>query len=145
VVITHRDPLRVIGSLADLMATLHYMHSDHVDHSALVEFMAMGLEHQMDHVAAERDAGSVPGDQITDVLYRDLVTDPVRVIEELYAAWDLPLTEAFCASLESYLAARHSGRASSHDYSFADTGLDLATHRALLAPYQERFGVPSEV
>ena len=42
-------------------------------------------------------------------------------------------------------AARHSGRTGGHEYSFADTGLDLATHRALLQPYQERFEVPSEV
>ena len=90
--ITHRDPLRVIGSLADLMATLHYMHSDHVDHAVLVEFMAMGLEMQMDHVAAERDAGAVPEDQIADVVYQDLVADPVDVIERLYAGWDLPVS-----------------------------------------------------
>ena len=77
VVVTHRDPLRVIGSLSDLMATLHSMHSEHVDHGVLVEFMAMGLEMQMDHVTAERDAGAIPGDQIADVVYRDLVADPV--------------------------------------------------------------------
>jgi hypothetical protein len=145
VVISHRDPLRVIGSLADLMATLHYMHSDHVDHSVLVEFMAMGLELQMNRVTAERDAGAVPEDQITDVVYRDLVADPWRVIEGLYAGWDLPFTDAFRGALEEYLAVRHTGRATHHDYSFADTGLDLASHRALLKPYQERFGVPSEV
>ena len=145
VVITHRDPLRVIGSLADLMATLHYMHSDHVDHAVLVEFMAMGLEMQMDHVAAERDARAVPVDQIADVVYKDLVADPVEVIERLYAGWDLPVTPGFRTALEAYLAARHRGRAGGHDYSFADTGLDLATHRALVAPYQERFAVPSEV
>ena len=145
VVITHRDPLRVIGSLADLMATLHYMHSEHVDHGVLVEFMAMGLELQMDHVAAERDAGAVPNEQVADVIYQDLVADPEGVIERLYAGWGLPVTDAFRAALTSYLHARHSGRASAHDYSFADTGLDLATHRALLKPYQERFGVPSEV
>ena len=145
VVITHRDPLRVIGSLADLMATLHYMHSEHVDHGVLVEFMAMGLELQMDHVAAERDAGAVPNEQVADVIYQDLVADPEGVIERLYAGWGLPVTDAFRAALTSYLHARHSGRAAAHDYSFADTGLDLATHRALLKPYQERFGVPSEV
>ena len=143
--ITHRDPLRVIGSLADLMATLHYMHSDHVAHDVLVEFMAMGLEMQMDEVAEERDAGLIPEDQIADVVYRDLVADPIGVIEGLYARWDLPVTDEFRAALEAYLAARHSGRAGGHDYSFADTGLDLASHRALVAPYQERFGVPSEV
>jgi hypothetical protein len=145
VVITHRDPLRVIGSLADLMATLHYMHSDHVDHGVLVEFMAQGLEMQMDHVTAERDAGAVPNDQVADVVYRDLVADPVAVIERLYAGWDLPVTGSFRRALEAYLGVRHTGGASDHDYSFGDTGLDLAAHRALLAPYQERFGVPSEV
>jgi hypothetical protein len=141
----HRDPLRVIGSLDDLMATLHFMHSDHVDYDVLVEFMAMGLELQMDGVTAERDAGVLPADQISDVVYRELVADPVGVIERLYAGWDLEVTEDFRRALAAYLDARHRGRTSAHDYSFADTGLDLATHRALVAPYQERFGVPSEV
>ena len=145
VVITHRDPLRVIGSLSDLMATLHWMHSDHVDHSVLVEFMAMGLELQMDHVTAERDAGAVPDDQITDVVYKELTAHPVGVVERLYASWGLPVTAGFRAALDDYLAARHTNRTPGHDYSFADTGLDLVTHRALVAPYQARFGVPSEV
>jgi hypothetical protein len=145
VVITHRDPLRVIGSLSDLMATLHYMHSDHVDHAVLVEFMAMGLELQMDEVAKERDAGAIPEDQITDVVYRDLVADPLGTIERLYGNWGLPVSPEFRAALDAYLAARHTGRSGGHDYSFADTGLDLATHRAQVAPYQERFGIPSEV
>jgi hypothetical protein len=145
VVLMHRDPLRVIGSLSDLMATLHYMHSDHVDHSVLVEFMAMGMEMQMDPVTAERDAGIVPNDRISDVLYKDLVADPVAVVERLYATWDLSVTPAFREALDRYLAARHTNRNGGHDYSFADSGLDLATHRALVAPYQERYGVPSEV
>jgi hypothetical protein len=105
----------------------------------------MGLELQMDHVTAERDAGDIPAEQIADVVYRDLVADPLGTVERLYAGWGLPLTPAYRAALEAYLGARHTGRAGGHDYSFADTGLDLATHRALVAPYQERFGVPSEV
>jgi hypothetical protein len=105
----------------------------------------MGLEMQMDGVTAERDAGDIPEDQIADVVYRDLVADPLAVIERLYAGWGLPVTAEFRSALRAYLAARHTARAGGHDYSFADTGLDLATHRALVAPYQERFGVPSEV
>ncbi|MGP0032278.1 MAG: sulfotransferase family protein [Acidimicrobiales bacterium] len=145
VVITHRDPLRVVGSLADLMATLHYMHSNRVDHDILVEFMCMGLEHVMDEVTAERDRGALPEDQISDVLYHDLVDDPMAVIEALYRKWDLPVTAVFRTNLEAYLGARHTNRSPQHDYSFSDTGLDLAAHRALVAPYQERFGVRSEV
>jgi len=145
VVITHRDPLRVIGSLADLMATLHWMHADHADYDVLVEFMAMGLEMQMDHVAAERDAGTVPEMQIADVVYQELVADPVGMVERLYAEWGLEVSRAFRAALDAYLTARYRDRAIRHDYSFADTGLDLAEHRARVTPYQERFGVPSEV
>ena len=91
VVITHRDPLRVVGSLADMMATLHWMHSDHVDHEILVQFLCMGLELQMDGVTAERDAGGLPADQIADVRYADLVADPVAVVTGLYAGWDLEM------------------------------------------------------
>jgi hypothetical protein len=145
VVITHRDPLRVVGSLADLMATLHWMHSDHVDHAVLVQFLCMGLELQMDAVTAERDAGGLPDGQISDVRYADLIADPVGVVEGLYASWGLEVTDPFRSRLERYVTDRHTHRAATHDYRFEDTGLDVAEHRALVAGYQARFGVASEV
>jgi hypothetical protein len=145
VVITHRDPLRVVGSLADLMATLHWMHSDHVDHAVLVEFLTMGLELQMDAVTAERDSGALPSDQIADVRYTDLIADPIGTVESLYETWGLPFGDEHRRRLTDYVEARHAHRAAEHDYSFADTGLDLGEHRSLVAAYQERFDVPSEV
>ncbi len=145
VVITHRDPLRVVGSLADMMATLHWMHSDHVDHEVLVQFLCMGLELQMDAVTAERDAGALPEEQIADVRYAELVADPIGVVEALYAGWDLEVSAGFRARLQDYVAARHTHRGARHDYRFEDTGLDVAEHRALVASYQARFGVASEV
>jgi hypothetical protein len=107
--------------------------------------MAMGLEMQMDGVTAERDAGAVPGDQICDVTYHDLTRDPLGTIETLYAGWGLPISPAFRTALDAYLAARHTNRTGGHGYSFADTGLDLATHRANVAAYQARYNIPSEV
>jgi len=145
VVITHRDPLRVVGSLADMMATLHWMHSDHVDHQVLVQFLCMGLELQMDAVTAERDAGTLPDDQIDDVRYADLMANPVGVVEGLYASWGLDMSDAFRARLDAYVASRHTHRGVTHDYHFEDTGLDVIEHRALVAGYQARFGIESEV
>ena len=146
VVMMHRDPLRVVGSLADTMATLHWMHSDRVAHQDLVEFLCMGVEMQMTGVAKQRDAGRLPSRQIADVLYRDLVADPVATIERLYAGWGLDLSEEARVNLEAYVAARHEHRGiGEHRYRFEDTGLELAEHRALVAGYQKRFGVPSEV
>jgi hypothetical protein len=149
VVITHRDPLRVVGSLADTMATLHWMHSDLVAHEILIEFLCMGLELQMNAVTKERDSGTLPLDQIADVGYRDLVSDPIDTVRRLYAEWDIDLSKEALRAMEEYVHARHANRPQTdggdHHYSFDDTGLDLAEHRALVADYQERFGVPSEV
>ncbi len=101
VVITHRDPLRVVGSLADMLATLHWMHSDHVDHEVLVEFLSMGLELQMNEVTKERDSGLLPTNQISDVLYRDLVRDPVATVEQLYDGWGMEITTQYRERLET--------------------------------------------
>jgi Sulfotransferase family len=146
VVMTHRDPLRVVGSLADTMATLHWMHSNRVAHRDLVEFLCMGVEIQMNGVARQRDAGLFPDGQISDVRYKDLVADPVETIRRLYDGWGLSFSGTARGNVEAYVAARHEARpVAEHRYRFEDTGLDLGEHRALVAPYQERFGVPSEV
>jgi hypothetical protein len=100
----------------------------------------------MNSVTKERDSGTLPTDQITDVRYKDLVADPLGVINNLYDGWDLEMSDETMARLRAYVDARHEHRATpDHHYRFEDTGLDLAEHRALVADYQERFRVPSEV
>lgn len=146
VVMNHRDPLRVVGSLADTMATLHWMHSDRVAYDSLIEFLCMGVEIQMNGVTAVRDSGKLPSEQIADVVYRDLVADPLGTVERLYAGWGRPLSDEARRRIESYVDARHRSRGGGeHHYRFEDTGLDLTEHRTLVADYQARFGVPSEV
>jgi len=150
VVITHRDPLRVVGSLADTMATLHWMHSDLVAHEILIEFLCMGLELQMDAVTKERDSGKLPENQIADIGYRDLIRDPIGTLRRLYEEWELDLSADALRAMQEYVDARHANRSEGegggdHHYSFDDTGLDLAEHRALVRDYQQRFDVPSEV
>jgi hypothetical protein len=147
VVITHRDPLRVVGSLADMMSTLHWMHSNRVAHDTLIEFLCMGLELQMNAVTKERDSGTLPVDQIADVLYKELVADPIGTVTNLYSTWGLDLSDEARSNMVKYVDARHTGHGSGgeHHYRFEDTGLDLAEHRALVADYQSRFGVVSEV
>jgi hypothetical protein len=131
------------------MATLHWMHSDLVAHEILIEFLCMGLELQMNAVTKERDSGTLPLDQIADVGYRELVDDPIGTVSRLYGRWEVELSAEALSAMGKYVDARHANRAGGadgeHRYRFEDTGLDLTEHRALVADYQERFGVPSEV
>jgi hypothetical protein len=146
VVMNHRDPLRVMGSLADLTATLHWMHSDLVAYETLIDFMCMGVEIQMNGVTKVRDSGILPPERIADIVYQDLIADPLATVERLYEGWGLALSDEARRRVQAYVDARHRNRGSGeHHYRFEDTGLDLAEHRALVADYQARFGVPSEV
>jgi len=145
VVITHRDPLRVIGSLCNLMAALHWMRSDHVDYDAIVRAMSFGFPFLCERVMKQRDAGEVPGDRIHDVLYTELVRDPVGSVAALYARWGRRLAPEAEARMRSYLADRRHGRRGGHDYAFETTGLERDAERTKYAAYLARYVVPLEV
>jgi hypothetical protein len=145
VVITHRDPLQALGSLANLMASLRWMRSDRVDYPGVVAAMAFGHAYLAERVMKERDSGTLPADRILDVRYCDLVADPVGTVRAIGEWQGAPLGAAAEAAIRHWIEARPKDRHGAHDYSFADTGLDLATERARHAEYQRRYGVPSEV
>ena len=86
VIFTHRDPLKFIGSSANLTGVLHWMRSDDVDLSIRGPIMAAVYEILLGGAMQQRIAGAVPAEQITDVHFRTLMADPVATIEEAYAA-----------------------------------------------------------
>jgi hypothetical protein len=145
VVLTHRDPVKVLPSLVSIMATLRWMHSDTVDVDAVVKSAVHGTALAMDLVMQWRDDGTLPDDRIIDVRFEDLVGDPWRTMHSVYEQIGATLTPNTEARMRAYLEARPRERHGRHDYDFADTGLDLAQTRARFAAYQERYNVPSEL
>jgi hypothetical protein len=145
VVITHRDPLQVLGSLANLMASLRWTRSDRVEYDAVVAAMAFGHAYLAEQVMKQRDSGELPSDRILDVRYCDLVADPVGTIRAIGDWQGEPLGAEAEAAIRRWIDARPKDRHGAHEYSFADTGLDLAIERARHAEYQRRYDVPSEV
>jgi hypothetical protein len=145
VVIAHRDPLRALASQANLLTSLKYMGSDAADYDANLQMMAFGCAHLCQRLTEERKAGVLPEDQIADVRYADLMRDPVATVRGVYERWQIPFHDALAERIRAHLAARPKDRHGEHEYSFADTGLDLEKERQRYADYQEYFGVPSEV
>lgn len=145
VVVTHRDPLRVMASVTNLLSSLKYMHSDVINYEGDLGRIAFGNAYLCQHMIDERKAGSLPADQIVDVRYADLMADPVAAVRELYEQWDIPFTNELGQKITAYLGAKPKGKHGAHSYSFADTGLNLEEERAKYTEYQAHFGVPSEV
>jgi hypothetical protein len=144
VVITHRDPLRVIGSLCNLMAALHWMRSDHVDYDAIVRAMSFGFPFLCERVMKQREAGELPEDRVADLLYRDLVRDPIGSVRGLYARWGRTLSTAAEQRMQAFLGDRRHTKRATHDYAFETTGLDPEAERKKYAAYLERYGVSRE-
>jgi hypothetical protein len=144
VVNTHRDPLRVVCSLASLIDLLRRLASDDVSIAAVaaewVEDVAVGLDRA---VSARRD-GTIPESQVVDVFFGDFLADPMTVVHTIYDRLGIELTTEADGRMRSFLADNPQEKHGGHAYSFADTGLDAGKLRERMRPYQEFFDVPDE-
>ena len=144
VINTHRDPLRVVCSLASLTDLLRRLASDEVSMAdaaqGWVEDVAVGLDRA---VAARRD-GTIPPDQAVDVFFGDFLRDPMAVVHSIYERLSIELTNEAERRMRSFLADHPQEKYGGHTYTFADTGLDAAALRERMRPYQEFFDVPDE-
>jgi hypothetical protein len=144
IVHTHRDPVRVICSLASLVDLLRRLASDDVLISEVaaewVDDIILGLDRA---VAARRD-GTVPDGQAVDVLFRDFVADPMAVVTTIYERLGIELTDVAEKAMRAFLSANPQEKHGGHAYSFADTGLDVGLLRERTRAYEEFFEVPEE-
>lgn len=143
---THRDPLRIMSSVANLLRTFYWQRSDRDFDAPVFEDLLVGerTAAQLEAVMALRDQRTVPEGQIIDFLYRDLTTDPVAAIERVYRAFELPFDEHSAERIRHYLAFKPKDKHGRHDYA-PMTPEQVARNRPHFRRYQERYGVPDEV
>jgi Sulfotransferase family len=144
VVVTHRDPLKVMPSMVDLVATLQWQRCDHVDYNGIVQRLSIGYPYVMNHMMEQRRSGALPEDRIIDINYSDLVADPVPTITRLYDQLGTSLSTDGQQQIRDHLAARPKDLHGAHRYSFDHLGLDRATMRAAFRDYQHHFDVRDE-
>jgi hypothetical protein len=144
IVMTHRDPIKILPSTANLISTLRWQRSDHVDHLELAQMLGFGLPLLFDMVADQRSSGALPDERFTDVRFADLMDDHISAIGAIYDGLGLELSDDAADRMRAYLAAKPKGRHGGGAYRFEDTGLDLAGTRSQFAAYMDRFDVPEE-
>ena len=145
IVVTHRDPLRVMSSMSNLTSHLKAMRSEVPVGDGDMVAASFGQEMLLNRYVSLRDSMPDKASQIFDMRYQDLMDDPMATVAAIYSQWGLPFSEEAQRGVRAYIERNPQGRHGVHQYSFGDTGLDLAEERAKFAAYQARFGVPSEV
>ena len=140
VVVTHRDPMTVLGSATSLVANLRWVHSDRVDFAAIARELAARYRASLDRLV-DLDMALAGAGVLHHVRYADVVSDLTGEMEKLYAASGLPMTEDTMAGMRAQLATRPQHQHGVHEYSFADTGLGRGDTDEAFARYCDYFDV----
>lgn len=128
VVITHRDPVKAIPSLVDLLMEVKRITFPDADpHAAAQRELAYWSEgkRRTDRVRASRPAG-----QFFDVDHAEFHEDPIGVVHRLYAHFGLTLGAAVEQKMRDWLDANPAGKLGEHCYSIDDFGLTPEQVRA---------------
>ena len=144
IVQTHRDPVRVVCSLASLVDLLRRLASDDVSISEVAAEWVDDIVLGLDRALEARRVGTVPAGQAVDVLFSDFLRDPMAVVGTIYDRLGIELSAEAAGAMQAFLAANPKEKHGGHAYSFADTGLDAGSLRERTRAYSEYFDVPEE-
>lgn len=139
---THRDPARVMPSLASLCYAFRSMNSDALDPVRIgrnvIDVWSAYLQRAVDARRRHRDASG----QFFDAYFEDTLADPIGLLRKAYAHFGLELRDEAKSQMQAFLAANPRGSRGAHRYELADFDLDLGEIRQRFADYCREFDVP---
>ncbi len=145
VVQTHRDPIKVAMSIGSLTATMRGLGSNNADVKVSSRSYADLLDFGTQKTMSARERGLLGSDRVFDVQFADFRKDTLGTVERIYSHFGLALAPEARGRMESFLdKGKESERHGQHNYTLADSGLDLETERKRFARYQQAYDIPSE-
>lgn len=137
---THRDPLKVMASMASHATVLRRAFSASADPVRIARDWADRWAAALDRFLAARERA--PAAQFLDVGFEAIESDPLGTVERVYDFLGWPLTAAGRAAIEGFLAANPKNKHGVHSYTLEQFGLNRAAEIARFRNYCERFRIP---
>jgi hypothetical protein len=144
VVFLHRDPLKVLPSVAQLTEILRAPFTRRVDRTAIGRQVVRDWASAAAIMVEEARRPTFPPEQVLHLRHRDVVTRPLEIVRQVAAHFDLDLSAPAQAAMARHVAARPRGGYGENRYSFAAHGLDPEAIRAAFAEYVETFDIADE-
>jgi hypothetical protein len=142
VLVTHRDPVSVMVSMATMVAYSARTSLSPVDPVFISNYWADRLEDMLN--AAMNDRHLLPADQSMDIRFDQFMADDLGTVRRIYDLADQPMDARAEAALAEYIATHERDRHGKIVYEPDVLGLDVAARRAAMRDYSERFGIPDE-
>jgi hypothetical protein len=142
-VFVHRDPVKVLLSVAKLTEVLRRPFTRRLDPRMIGRDESLRwLEGTKRMIEVGDDAGFP--EPICHVHHMDLVSDPLATVEGVYRHFGLTPASDVLAGMGRYVRQRPNGGYGPRDYRFEDHGLSEAAEREKFRPYMVRFGIATE-
>jgi hypothetical protein len=139
-VMTHRDPVDVVGSACSLLKVVRPMFTDSVDLNAIGKTMIETFDKMIERTLAYKEKHG--WDSIYDLQYADMMRDPIGEMKKLYQHFSEPFTAEAEAAMTAYMKKNQQGKHGAHTYSVEDYGLTRKQVRAHYKDYCDRFTIP---
>jgi hypothetical protein len=144
VVMTHRDPLKVLPSCASFTEVLRGGFTDCLDRKKLGIEIARHWEKGSRRAIEFWQSNGNSHGRFSNVLYADLVRDPMAVVRLIYRHFDMELTVETEMAMMRFLAENPQNSHGVHSYSAEEFGLDRDTERRRFEFYTNFFGIEPE-
>jgi len=138
---THRDLAQQLGSLASVQSILLGLRGNPV---TAEERRAQGRQAiELQHASVEkamRSREAIGDDRFIDVSFHDMMADPVRTVERIYAASGLSVSDEHARRIRQWVADHPPTKHGVHKHSPEEFGMDRDNVNDRFARYVERFG-----
>ncbi len=142
IVQAHRDPARVLPSLASLITGWRGLYEDAPDGRAIAGWQLDLWAGTLEDALAVRRA-SDPA-RFFDLHFREVVADPVGAVARMYAHFGLDPGEGAFERMRAWHAENPQGKHGEHRYSADEFGLSASRMHERFGDYLRHFGVERE-
>ena len=142
-VMTHRDPVQTLASIAKMTANLRGMWSaGPIDRAEVGRDMLYFIRRHIERIMAF-DRGE-HGGRVIHVDYYALIADPVAQLHHIHAGLGIDTPPVVSEAVADWHRTNPKNARGTNDYALAQYGLDEAAVAAEFSDYMQRFGIPRE-
>ena len=142
-VMTHRDPVQVVASIAKMTFNLRGIRSQKpADPVEVGRDMYHFIQRHIDRIMAF-DAGP-HGGRVVHVDYYALVADPVGEMRKIHAGLGIDTPDNVAGAVDDWHRNNPKNARGKNDYTLEQWGLDDAEIAAQFGAYRARFAIPRE-
>jgi hypothetical protein len=144
IVITHRDPLRVLPSCASFTEVLRGSFTDFVERKNLGMEIARHWEKGARLAVEFTQRSRNLQECFFNVHYADLMREPMAMVRQIYRHFDMELKSESETAMQRFLEENPQNKHGVHHYSLEKFGLDRSSETRNFEFYRDFFGIEPE-